>query len=115
MPEAGRVPPQAVDIEMVVLGAMMVDGSRVHLAFEMLSENDFYKPANSWAFKAMKTLFESNVPVDMLTVLNELMKMGKVDEVGAGTYLADCTTRATSAANLEHYCKIVLRNRCDAR
>ena len=107
MPE-GRIPPQALDIEMVVLGAMMIDGSRVHIAFEILNENDFYKPGNGKVFRAMQKLFESNSPIDSITVCDAISKAGSLDIVGGPVYLGECTSRASSAANLEHYCKVVL-------
>ena len=104
----GRIPPQALDIEMVVLGAMMIDGSRVHIAFEILNENDFYKPGNGKVFRAMQKLFESNSPIDSITVCDAISKAGSLDIVGGPVYLGECTSRASSAANLEHYCKVVL-------
>ena len=106
--EEGRVPPQAIDIEMIVLGAMMLDPDRVHLGFEILVDGDFYKPAHGLIFRSMQKLFESNEPIDSITLCNALLQSGHLDEIGGPVYVSECSMRATSAANLEHYCKIVL-------
>jgi len=105
---SGRVPPQAVDVEMSVLGAMLLDKEAVSRSLEVIDETAFYKPAHQIIFKAIISLFEKNEAVDSITVVEELRRMGKLDEIGGPIYIADLSMRVTSAANVEYHAKIVL-------
>lgn len=104
----GRVPPQAVDIEMAVLGAMLLEKEAISKALEILDETAFYKPAHQEIFQAMIALFERNEAVDSITLVEELRRRGKLDQVGGPLYISDLTMRVTSAANVEYHAKIVL-------
>lgn len=105
---SGRVPPQAVDVEMSVLGAMLLEKEAVARAVEVLDDSAFYKPGHQEIFKAIVGLFEKNEAADSITVVEELRRMGKLDSVGGPLYISDLTMRVTSAANVEYHAKIVL-------
>lgn len=105
---SGRVPPQAVDVEMSVLGAMLLEKEAIARTLENLDESAFYKPGHQEIFKAIIGLFEKNEAADSITVAEELRRMGKLDSIGGVLYLSDLTMRVTSAANVEYHAKIVL-------
>lgn len=104
----GRVPPQAVDVEMAVLGAMMLDKGAIAKAIEILDETSFYKPAHQRIFAAMIALFEKSEPVDLITLVEELRRRAELDKVGGEYYLTELTTKVTTAANVEYHGHIVL-------
>ena len=105
---SGRVPPQAVDVEMSVLGAMLLEKEAISRALELLDDTAFYKPAHGIIFKAIIALFERNEAADSITVVEELRRMGKLDEIGGPLSISDLTMRVTSGANVEYHAKIVL-------
>ena len=104
----GRVPPQAVDVEMAVLGAMLLDKGAIAKAIEILDDTSFYKPAHQRIFAAMLGLFDRSEPVDLITLVEELKRRGELDKVGGEYYLTELTTRVTTAANVEYHAHIVL-------
>ncbi len=105
---SGRVPPQAIDVEMSVLGAMLLEKEAISRSLEILDETAFYKPSHVEIFKAIIALFERNEAADSITVVEELRRMGKLDVVGGPLYVSELTMRVTSAANVEYHAKIVL-------
>ncbi|MBM4168660.1 MAG: replicative DNA helicase [Ignavibacteria bacterium] len=104
----GRVPPQAVDVEMAVLGAMLLEKEAISKALEILDDTVFYKPAHQKIFAAMIALFERGEPVDLLTLVEELRRRGDLEKTGGEFYLTELTGRVTSAANVEYHAHIVL-------
>jgi len=104
----GRVPPQAVEVEQAVIGAMLLDGRAVGRAIEMLDEGIFYNAPHEYIYSAMVRLYERSEPVDQLTVAEELKAAGRLDESGGVVYLAELAAGVASAANLEHHAKIVV-------
>jgi len=104
----GRVPPQAVDVEMAVLGAMLIEKGAIAKAIEILDDSSFYKPAHQRIFAAMIALFERSEPVDLITLIDELRRRGELEKVGGEYYLTELTTRVTTAANMEYHAHIVL-------
>ncbi len=82
-----RMPPQAVEEEMAVLGSMLIDKDAVSRAIEILDESAFYRDAHRKIFTAAVNLFEKMENVDMLTLSNELEKMGVLEEVGGAYYI----------------------------
>ncbi|MBT7596616.1 MAG: intein-containing replicative DNA helicase, partial [Gemmatimonadetes bacterium] len=81
-PGLGRVPPQAVEVEQAVIGAMLLDGRAVGRAIEMLDEGIFYNAPHAHIYNAMVSLYERSEPVDQLTVAEELKAAGRLDEAG---------------------------------
>jgi replicative DNA helicase len=107
-PAEGRVPPQAVDVEMAVLGAMLLDKGAIAKAIEILDDSSFYKPAHQRIFAGMVALFEKSEPVDLITLVEELRRRAELDKIGGEYYLTELTTRVTTAANVEYHAHIVL-------
>ncbi len=108
LPAEGRVPPQAVDVEMAVLGAMLLDKGAIARAIEILDDSSFYKPAHQRIFAGMVALFEKSEPVDLITLVEELRRRAELDKIGGEYYLTELTTRVTTAANVEYHAHIVL-------
>lgn len=109
--EKGKIPPQAVDLEEVVLGAMMIDKNGHHEAFEVLSDNDevFYKEAHQLIFKACLELYNKNEPIDLVTVSTQLKTNGKLELVGGDFYLISLTQKVSSSAHIEFHCRILMQ------
>ncbi len=105
--EMGSVPPQAVDVEQAVLGAMMVDELAVEQVIGELSSDSFYQPRHRIIFDVMKDLHSENIAIDLLTVSNKLRSSGKLDEVGGAPYLADLSNSVGSAAHIEYHVGIL--------
>ena len=84
--EYAKLPPQAVELEEAILGALMIEKDAFSVVCDVLKENCFYKEANKTIFKAINTLAQLQLPIDMLTVCEQLKKEKKLKEVG-GEYL----------------------------
>ena len=98
--EQGKIPPQAIDLEEVVLGAMMIDKKGVDEVIDILSIESFYKEAHQYIFEAILQLFESSEPIDLLTVSSKLRKNQKLDVVGGDFYLIGLTQKVSSSAHI---------------
>ena len=107
--EKGKIPPQALDLEEVVLGAMMIDKKGVDEVIDILSPDAFYKEAHRYIFEAIFKLFENSEPVDLLTVSSQLKKDGKLDLAGGDYYLITLTQRVSSSAHIEFHARIILQ------
>ncbi len=105
--EGGRVPPQAVEIEEAVLGAMLIEREAATIALQLLRPEDFYKPANRHVFETLFDLYERGNPLDILTVESELRDKNLLDVVGGSGYLADLTRSVSSAANIDYHAQII--------
>ncbi|MEO1021646.1 MAG: replicative DNA helicase [Bacteroidota bacterium] len=104
----GRIPPQAVEVEEAVLGAMLIENAAADVALSTLNDSDFYKESNRIVFSTLKNLHERKNPLDLLTVENELRDQGQLDIVGGVTYLSDLTRSVSSAANISYHAQIIL-------
>ena len=102
-----RIPPQNLDAEMAVLGSMLLEEDALVLAAELLEASAFYKEAHRKIFAAVVSLYKENIAVDLVTLTDELKKHNLLDEVGGPSYLATLTSLVPTAANVEHYCRIV--------
>lgn len=105
--QEGRIPPQAVEVEEAVLGAMLIEHGAATIALQMLKSQDFYKPANRHIYDTLSNLYERDNPLDLLTVENELRDKGLLDVCGGPTYLSDLTRSVSSAANIEYHSQII--------
>ena len=108
LPSEGRVPPQAIEVEQAVLGAMLIDKEAVPKSLEVLDQESFYREANVKIFQAMASLFDKSEPIDVTTVSEELRRRGQLEAVGGPYYLTELTMKVTSAANVEAHAYIVL-------
>ena len=105
--EMGHVPPQALDVEAAVLGAMMVNPDSVDAAIEILNERSFYDVKHRYIFEAMSELYTERSPIDMLTVVERLKQKGSLTDVGGPAKLAALTTAVGTGANVEYYVRIL--------
>jgi replicative DNA helicase len=105
---SGRVPPQAVEAEVAVLGAMMLDRGAIGAAAELLDEQAFYRGAHRRIFRAITELFSRDEAVDLVTLTQELKKRKELDDVGGAAYLSSVLGSVATAANVRHHAKIVL-------
>jgi replicative DNA helicase len=105
---AGRVPPQAVDMEKAVLGAVMIDSDSFVRIRDMLDESCFYRPIHATIFSAMVRLDDAHQPIDLLTMTETLRQMDKLEEIGGELYLSELTEAVPSSANIEYYARSVL-------
>lgn len=103
-----KMPPQALEAEMAVLGSLMIEPHAANTVFELVDESCFYKEAHRKIFLASRALFEKSEPIDILTVSEELGKQQELEKIGGYYYLTELVERIPSAANVEHYCRIVL-------
>ena len=103
-----RTPPQAVDVEQHCLGAMLMDKSAIGTAIEILDEGSFYRDIHRNIFVAMTSLYDNNVPVDLITLSEELTKRNQLQEIGGRSYLLTLIDVVATAANIKHHCNIVL-------
>ena len=107
--ERGKIPPQAVDLEEVVLGAMMIDKKGVDEVIDILHPDVFYKDAHRYIYEAIFKLFESSEPVDLLTVSSRLKQDGKLELAGGDFYLVKLTQKVASSAHIEFHARIILQ------
>ena len=103
----GKLPPQAVDLEEAVLGALMLEKDALSVVIDILKPETFYTEAHNKIFEAITNLFQKSSPVDILTVSAELRKMGSLDMIGGAYYLTQLTDRVVSAANIEFHARII--------
>lgn len=103
----GNKPPQALELEEAVLGALMLDPNALNTAIDILREEFFYQPEHQVIFRAIHKLFELNQPVDMLTVANQLRKTGELEAAGGAFHLSELTSHVVSAAHIEYYSRVL--------
>ncbi|MDT0678595.1 replicative DNA helicase [Autumnicola musiva] len=107
--EKGKLPPQAVDLEEVVLGAMMIDKKGVDEIIDILNADAFYKSGHKLIFEAIHKLFENTEAIDLLTVSNQLKKDGNFEKAGGDYYLIQLTQKVSSSAHIEFHARIILQ------
>ena len=101
------LPPQNLEAEMAVLGSMLLDENAIGVAVENLNQNPFYKDSHRKIFTAILSLFNSNKAVDLITLTDELKRQGILEETGGVSYLTELSNSVPSAANINHYVRIV--------
>lgn len=107
LPDFGKVPPQAIDMEEAVLGAIMLEKEAVIAILDILKPESFYKEAHQKIFKAIGNLNAREHPVDLYTVTEELRAHQELDIVGGPVYLTQLTAKIVSAANVDYHARIV--------
>ncbi|MGB0527212.1 MAG: replicative DNA helicase [Flavobacteriaceae bacterium] len=107
--EKGKIPPQAIDLEAVVLGAMLIDKKGVDEVIDILHKDVFYVEAHQHIFEAVFQLFQEAQPIDLLTVSNKLKTNEKLDVVGGDYYLIELTRKVGSSAHIEFHARIILQ------
>jgi len=104
---AASVQPQNLAAEAAVLGAVMVSAEAVERVVDILRPEHFYQPAHAHIFRAARQLFERNQPVDIITLRDELTKLGALEEIGGPAYLAKLEAEAGIPANVESHAHLV--------
>lgn len=103
----GRIPPHNVEAERSVIGIILLSADTMNNAAESLKPADFYDPSHQTIFTALLNLYNLNAPIDLITVTEELRRLGKLQDVGGATYLATITEEVVTTLNIEYYIKIV--------
>ena len=107
--EKGKLPPQAIDLEEVVLGAMMIDKKGVDEVIDILTPEAFYKESHQLIFQSIFSLFQKSEPIDLLTVSNQLKKDNNHERIGGDFYLISLTQKVSSSAHIEFHARIILQ------
>ncbi|KPB04487.1 MULTISPECIES: replicative DNA helicase [Bacillaceae] len=102
-----RIPPQNIEAEQAVIGAIFLEPSALTLASELVMPDDFYRAAHQKIYDCMLNLSDRGEPVDLVTVTSELANLKLLEEVGGVSYLSDIAGSVPTAANIEYYAKIV--------
>ncbi len=105
--EVGKMPPQALEIEEAVLGALMLEKDAFTAVGEILKPECFYKDTHQKIYAAIQTLNAKDRPVDMLTVTEELRNLSLLEEVGGAFFITQLTGRVASAAHIEYHARII--------
>jgi replicative DNA helicase len=106
----GKLPPQAIDLEEAVLGALMIEKDALSAVGDILRPESFYKEAHQRIYNAILMLFTNSDPIDLLTVTAKLRTLGELEFVGGASYIMGLTTRVNSAANIEYHARIITQS-----
>ncbi|MCM8800324.1 MAG: replicative DNA helicase [Candidatus Omnitrophica bacterium] len=102
-----KVPPQNIEAEMAVLGSMLIDENAVALAVEMLDKDCFYKDTHKKIYEVILNLYNANRAIDVITVSDELKRLGILEEIGGVATLVELANSVPTSANVHHYARIV--------
>ena len=103
-----KVPPQTLESEEAVLGALLIDKEATYKVIPFLSEDVFYKSSHKKVFNAIVSLFEKGEPIDTVTATNELKKHGELENVGGVFFVVDLSGKVTSGANAEYHANAII-------
>lgn len=102
-----KLPPQNIEAEQSVLGAVILDNDALTRVIEILTPDDFYKESHRRLFNAMRELFDKNEPIDIVTLTDYLRKNNQLDSIGGLSYLSNLANSVPTSANIRHHAKIV--------
>jgi replicative DNA helicase len=105
----GKIPPQAIDLEEAVLGAMLIDEKGVNEIIELLSPEVFYKKSHQLIYESIERLFRESEPIDLLTVSADLKKNKNFEPAGGDFYLISLSQKVSSSAHIEFHSRIILQ------
>ena len=105
----GRVPPQAIELEEAILGALLIDRDALSKVIDILSSESFYVDGHQKIFEAITQLFGDSDPIDILTVSQRLKKEGELNNIGGEAKLIGLSTRVSSSAHIEFHSRIVVQ------
>lgn len=106
-PEYGKIPPQAIELEETVLGAIMLEKDALIAILDLLQPESFYKESHKKIYAAIVKLSMAENPIDILTVTEELKQMKEIESVGGAFYITQLTSRVSSAAHIEYHARII--------
>jgi len=102
-----RIPPQNLQAEQSVIGALLIDKNAIVRAIEIIRPDSFYRDAHKYIYESILELFDKGEPVDLVTVTDSLRKNNKLEAVGGSAYITDLINSVPTSANVEYYAKIV--------
>ncbi|MEX0594538.1 MAG: replicative DNA helicase, partial [Patescibacteria group bacterium] len=103
----GKLPPQNIEAESAVLGAVLVNKEAMDKVSDLIKDQDFYRHDHQVIFRAVLRLYEKRSPIDLVTLTNELESLKQLDEVGGAAYLANLVNTVPTALHVVHYAEIV--------
>ena len=106
---AGKLPPQAIELEEAVLGSLLIDRNALSKVIDILTPETFYVDAHQAVFSVVKDLFAESQPIDILTVAQALRKAGQLERIGGEAKLINLSTRVSSSAHIEYHARIVVQ------
>ncbi len=106
-PAIDKLPPQNIEAEQSVLGAIMIENDAFPKVIEIISREDFYKESHKKIYDAMVELFEKSEPIDLITISEELRKRNEIDAIGGESYLSALASQVPTAANIRYHSKII--------
>lgn len=109
-PIAGKLPPQNLEAEVSLLGAVLIDEDVLTRVTDKISDDDFYDPRHHLIFGAMLRLYERHQPVDLLTLSDELKKHDQLEDAGGAAYISELSDQVPTAAHAESYAEIISQN-----
>ena len=104
----GKMPPNAVDFEKLVIGTFLIDKKGLDYSIDLLTPEVFYDPRHQEIFRAILKLFEGNHPVDLMTVIQELKRTERLGFAGGDHYIIDLTMGVSSSAHIEYHVRVIL-------
>lgn len=113
--DSHKVPPQSIESEMSVLGAIMLDNNAIDTAHEIIAGDDFYRQSHRLIFLAAAELADRNEPIDLISMCEILKLAGNLEAAGGGAYLSELVDYVPTAANIGYYCKIVKEKAAERR
>ena len=106
-PTAFRLPPQNLEAEKAVLGAILLDNQALYKALEVISPDEFYLPKHCRIFEAMIALAEQNQVIDLVTLSDHLQHVGALEAIGGNAYLTDLAQAVATAASVTYHAKLI--------
>lgn len=104
----GKMPPNAVDFERLVVGTFLIDKKGLDHSIDLLTPEVFYDPRHSVIFEVILKLYEGNQPVDLMTVIQELKKTDRLASAGGDHYIIELTMGVSSSAHIEYHVRVIL-------
>lgn len=104
----GKMPPQALDIEEAVIGAILLEKKAIDLVVDLINPDTFYSDAHREIYIAILDLFKANAPIDIRTVKNQLQKNGKLEMIGGSYAIAELSSKMSSSSNIEYHARILV-------
>ena len=104
----GKMPPNALDFEKIVIGTFLIDRKGLDHSIDLLTPDVFYDPRHQTIFASILKLYESNSPIDLMTVIQDLKKNEKLNLAGGDHYIIDLTMGVSSSAHIEYHVRVIL-------
>ena len=104
---AGRIPPQVIDMEQAVLGAIILERGAIDKIVHFITPEKFYKDGHRLIYEAAMSLYGSNRPIDLLTVKGQLSSMGRLEDAGGIAYLMELTSKVASGGNIDYHARMI--------